>query len=115
MIPFLKPHLLCHQKHHRCTFSHLLCLQSHFRYASQHEFSTEIRVEVGNQRGVLAEVASTISDTDSNIEHVHTEERDGVTTALTFVITTHDRQHLAKIMKRLKALPPVIRITRQMA
>ena len=79
------------------------------------EFSTEIRVEVGNQRGVLAEVASTISDTDSNIEHVHTEERDGVTTALTFVITTHDRQHLAKIMKRLKALPPVIRIIRQMA
>lgn len=81
----------------------------------QGEFSTEIRVEVGNQRGVLAEVASTISDTDSNIEHVHTEERDGVTTALTFVITTHDRQHLAKIMKRLKALPPVIRIIRQMA
>jgi GTP pyrophosphokinase len=81
----------------------------------QGEFSTEIRVEVGNQRGVLAEVASTISDTDSNIEHVHTEERDGVTTALTFVITTHDRQHLAKIMKRLKTLSPVIRIIRQMA
>jgi len=79
------------------------------------EFSTELRVEVGNQRGVLAEVASTIADTDSNIEHVHTEERDGITTALTFVISTHNRQHLAKIMKRLKALPPVIRIIRQMA
>ncbi len=77
------------------------------------EFPTEIRVEVGNQRGVLAEVASTIADTDSNIEHVHTEERDGVTTALTFVITTHNRQHLAQIMRRLKALPPVIRIVRQ--
>lgn len=80
----------------------------------QGEFSTELRVEVGNQRGVLAEVASTIADTDSNIEHVHTEERDGTTTALTFIISTHDRQHLARIMKRLKALPPVIRISRQM-
>lgn len=79
------------------------------------EFSTEIRVEVGNQRGVLAEVASTIAETDSNIEHVHTEERDGVTTALTFIITTHNRQHLARIMKRLRALPPVIRIVRQYA
>jgi len=79
------------------------------------EFSTEIRVEVGNQRGVLAEVAATISETDSNIEHVHTDERDGVTTALTLIITTHDRKHLAKIMKRLKALSPVIRITRQFA
>ncbi len=79
------------------------------------EFSTEIRVEVGNQRGVLAEVASTISDTGSNIEHVHTEERDGVTTALTFVISTYDRKHLAKIMRHLRALPPVIRIIRQIA
>ncbi len=77
------------------------------------EFPTEIRVEVGNQRGVLAEVAATIADTDSNIEHVHTEERDGVTTALTFLITAHNRKHLAKIMRRLKALPPVIRIVRQ--
>jgi len=79
------------------------------------EFSTEIRVEVGNQRGVLAEIASTISDAGSNIEHVHTEERDGVTTALTFIISTTDRKHLAHIMKRLKALPPVIRIIRQIA
>ena len=64
---------------------------------------------------MLAEVASTISDTGSNIEHVHTEERDGVTTALTFVISTYDRKHLATIMRRLRALPPVIRIVRQIA
>ncbi|MGD2119714.1 MAG: bifunctional GTP diphosphokinase/guanosine-3',5'-bis pyrophosphate 3'-pyrophosphohydrolase [Chromatiales bacterium] len=81
----------------------------------QGEFTTEIRVEVGNQRGVLAEVAATISDTGSNIEHVHTEERDGVTTALTFIITVLNRKHLAKIMRRLRALPPVIRIVRTFA
>ena len=79
------------------------------------EFSTALRVEVGNQRGVLAEVAATISDTDSNIEHVHTEERDGITTALTFVISVHDRQHLAKVIKRLRAIAPVMKITRQIA
>ncbi len=81
----------------------------------QGEFSTEIRVDVGNQRGVLAEVASTIAQTESNIEHVHTEERDGVTTALTFIIAVRNRQHLARVMRRLKSLPPVIRITRQIA
>jgi len=78
----------------------------------QGEFSTEIRVDVGNQRGVLAEVAATIAQTESNIEHVHTEERDGVTTALTFIIAVRNRQHLARIMRRLKSLKPVIRITR---
>ena len=76
------------------------------------EFSTEIRVEVGNQRGVLATVASTIADSGSNIENVAVEERDGMSSTIKFVITVADDRALAKIINHLRGLPAVMDITR---
>jgi GTP pyrophosphokinase len=76
------------------------------------EFSTEIRVEVGNQRGVLATVASTISDNGSNIENVSVEDRDGMSSTLKFVITVANDRELAKLVNHLRALPAVMDITR---
>jgi len=76
------------------------------------EFPTEIRIAVGNQRGVLATVAATISETGSNIENVGVEERDGLTSTLKFVFTVKGRQQLATIMRRLRALPAVMHISR---
>jgi guanosine-3',5'-bis(diphosphate) 3'-pyrophosphohydrolase len=76
------------------------------------EFSTEIRVDVADQRGVLATVAAAISDTDSNIENVSIEERDGLSNALIFVISVHDRRHLARVMRRVRRIPAVMRISR---
>ncbi|MFA7096872.1 MAG: bifunctional GTP diphosphokinase/guanosine-3',5'-bis pyrophosphate 3'-pyrophosphohydrolase [Gammaproteobacteria bacterium] len=78
----------------------------------QGEFPVEIRVDVENQRGVLATVAANIAEMGSNIENVGLEERAGMTTTLTFVLTVRNRQHLAKIMRRIRALPLVVRITR---
>ncbi|KRT56333.1 bifunctional GTP diphosphokinase/guanosine-3',5'-bis pyrophosphate 3'-pyrophosphohydrolase [endosymbiont of Ridgeia piscesae] len=77
------------------------------------DFSTEIRVEAGNRRGVLATVAATISEEGSNIENVLSEERDGLSTTLTFVITVRNRRHLARIMRRVKTLSSVLKINRQ--
>lgn len=77
------------------------------------DFQAEIRVDVANQRGVLATVASTISQSDSNIENVDIEERDGMTTSLSFVLTVHNRRHLATIMRRIRALNMVMRIARK--
>ncbi len=76
------------------------------------EFPTRIRVESGNQRGVLASVASVISQQGSNIEHVGSEERDGLSSTLVFVITVKNRRHLARIMRLLRSLPSVMRIAR---
>ena len=76
------------------------------------DFSTEIKVEVGNKRGVLATVAAAISGLGSNIENVSMEERDGLTSTLRFVMTVKDRKHLAHIMRRLRPIPSVLRIAR---
>lgn len=65
-----------------------------------------------NQRGALARLATTIADMSSNIENVSQSEKDGLIAASDFVITVRDRIHLARIMKKLRALPMVNRITR---
>jgi (p)ppGpp synthase/HD superfamily hydrolase len=76
------------------------------------DFSTEVRVEVGNRRGALATVAAAIAEKGSNIENVQSLEKDGVSSTLDFLLTVHGRQHLAQIMRRLRAIPLVMRIHR---
>lgn len=67
---------------------------------------------VANQRGVLATVAAAVAEMDSNIDNVTLEERDGRYSTLTLVVEVHDRQHLARIMRRLRSIDLVARITR---
>lgn len=76
------------------------------------DFSVEVRVEVINQRGVLATVAAVISDGDANIEYVNLDERDGANSTLHFTVAVKDRVHLARIMRRIRAIPQVLRIAR---
>ena len=76
------------------------------------DFPVELRVEVANQRGVLATVAATIADEGANIENVGIEERDGTYSTMTFTITVRDRKHLAEIMRRIRANKQVLRIFR---
>ncbi len=76
------------------------------------EYTAEIRVEVANQRGVLATVAAAIAEMGCNIENVDIEERDGMTSSLIFTITVHDRVHLARLMRRIRSIQLVMRIYR---
>ncbi|MEQ1560585.1 MAG: bifunctional (p)ppGpp synthetase/guanosine-3',5'-bis(diphosphate) 3'-pyrophosphohydrolase [Methyloglobulus sp.] len=76
------------------------------------EFPAELRLEVLNQRGSLATVAALISEMDSNIENVTVVEQDSHLSVDLITISVKDRVHLAKIMRRLKELSIVIRITR---
>jgi (p)ppGpp synthase/HD superfamily hydrolase len=76
------------------------------------EFPAEVRVDVTNQKGVLATIAAEISEAGSNIENVAIEERDGLDTALNFTVTVRDRRHLAWVMRCIRKLPAVMRISR---
>ncbi len=76
------------------------------------DFSTKIRVEVGNRRGALATVAAAIAERGSNIEDVQTTSKDDATSSLDFLLSVHDRRHLAQIIRRLRQLPLTMRISR---
>ena len=79
------------------------------------EFSSQIQVDTANKTGVLAEVAAMIADSQSNIEQVSVLDRHEDCTVLTFLIQVRDRIHLAKIMRNVRKMPNVIRITRDSA
>lgn len=78
----------------------------------QREFSVEILVHVKNQRGVLATIASAVSANNSNIENVIVDERDSEYTDLRLTIGVFDRKHLANVIRRLRRIEMVERITR---
>jgi len=76
------------------------------------DFSTYIRLMVKNQRGVLATIATIVSDLKSNILNVDIEERDGIHSSMTLTVEVKDRKHLARVMRRLKSINMVDRIHR---
>ncbi len=84
----------------------------HWESDVQSDFPVDIRVEVKNKRGVLAEVAAVVADAGANIDNVSLEERDGLNTAINLTIAVKNRVHLARIMRHVRALEDVLRISR---
>jgi len=85
----------------------------HWADAIDAVFPVSIRVEVRNQRGVLASVASTIAEQEANIDTVNFDDRDGHYTSMDFTVEVRDRAHLARIMRRIRSLEAVVRINRK--
>jgi RelA/SpoT family (p)ppGpp synthetase len=81
--------------------------------AGDARFPVDIRVEVVDQRGELATLAAAIADMDCNIANVQLHNRDGIHAVDDFTLEVRDRVHLARIMKRLRTLRSVRRITRK--
>jgi len=75
-------------------------------------FLTAIKVMVANQRGVLAKVASEIADAGSNIDSISMEDERSVYANMLFVLEVANRQHLARLMRALRRLPDVKKISR---
>lgn len=76
------------------------------------DFPVDLRLDLTHKRGVFAKIAATISEADCNIEHIQTSERDGITTTMHMTIHVRGRVHLARVLKRLRALPEVLKIAR---
>jgi len=81
----------------------------------EREFSCQIQTETQNRTGVLAEVAATIADCGSNIEQVEVLGRHEDCSVLSFLLTVKDRVHLAKIMRNVRKMPNVMRVSRDCA
>ncbi len=75
-------------------------------------YQSAIKVMVTNQRGVLAKVASEIADSGSNIDSISMEEDRTVYTNMLLILEVSNRQHLARVMRALRRLPDVKKISR---
>src|SRR6476646_11398260 len=75
-------------------------------------FQVAINVTVENQRGVLAKVASEIASAASNIDAISMDEDRALFTTMHLVLEVANRQHLARVLRALRRLPDVKRISR---
>jgi (p)ppGpp synthase/HD superfamily hydrolase len=91
------------------------CIQLSWAKDVTGEFNVELRVELEHQRGLIALLASSVNAADGNIEKISMDERDGRISVVQLVVSVHDRIHLARVIKKLRALAGVIRITRMRA
>ncbi len=77
------------------------------------QFQVKIMLAVSNQRGVLAKVASAIAEAGSNIENIsQVPGESSDSTDMQFTLLVSNRMHLAEIMRGLRRIPEVMRISR---
>ena len=76
------------------------------------EYSVELRIEVENRRGMIAVIATRINSMGVNIEKISTDDKDYQFTYVDLEMLVHNRVHLAHIMKRLRAIGSVRKVTR---
>ena len=80
--------------------------------AHERAFDVTLKVITREGRGVLARVASAISEADCNIQNVTMDNEQGVYIALNLTIQVRDRMHLASVMRGVRRVPEVMRIGR---
>lgn len=76
------------------------------------EFNAMLRIEIINHQGVLAKLTSVISQCESNIRSLNSEEKDSNLYVVTMEITCRDRIHIANIIRKIKIIPDVQRVIR---
>ncbi|MFI0489440.1 MAG: bifunctional GTP diphosphokinase/guanosine-3',5'-bis pyrophosphate 3'-pyrophosphohydrolase [Yersinia sp. (in: enterobacteria)] len=76
------------------------------------EFIAEIKVDMFNQKGALANLTAAINAAGSNIQSLNTEEKDGRVYSAFIRLTTRDRIHLANIMRKIRVMPDVVKVNR---
>jgi RelA/SpoT family (p)ppGpp synthetase len=81
-------------------------------YDVEGDFSVEIRLEVRNKRGTLATLASTISMMGSSIETVDIRDQNDEISLDFITFTVRNRVHLANVMRKLRKLQIVVKLSR---
>ena len=76
------------------------------------EFTVELRVELEHQRGIIAQLATSITVADASIDKISVDERDGRVSVVQLVLRVRGRLHLSQLIKRIRVLQGVMRITR---
>lgn len=105
---------------HRQTCANLKALRAHpekciqLRWAENNkdEYAVGLLVELLNRRGALAKVTSAIAEAQSDIVDIRVGKQENNKSTDVLVISVHDRQHLDRVIDRLKRLDDVSSVSR---
>ena len=75
-------------------------------------FEVALHILAKNIPGVLANISSSIGEVGSNIEKIEQTETNPEVATLLFTISVKDRDHMARVMRRLRRNANVLRVSR---
>ena len=76
------------------------------------DFSVSFKVELVSERGIIASLASRVSEAEATILKIQTEEREGNSMIVDLLIEVKGRLHFAQVIKRIRILKQVQRVYR---
>lgn len=81
--------------------------------ASNLDFQTGLRIELENRQGILSEISNAVDVAGSRIESINSDIKEDSIYIINLTVTVRDRIHLAGVMRRIKAVPNVLKIFRR--
>ena len=76
-------------------------------------YDSGIRVTIHNQKGVLARVATELSNANVDIRRLEMDDEAAMqTTELRFIVSVHDQQQVEAALRSLRRVPTVVRAAR---
>lgn len=91
------------------------CIDVRWEPLVEGQFRTLVRMVTVNGPGVLASISTTLGQLGSNIESVEQRDSTRDTATLNFVISVSGRDQLARVIRRLRRNPYVMRVSRELA
>jgi RelA/SpoT family (p)ppGpp synthetase len=79
---------------------------------AQGDFKAAVRVEAINQQGTLASLTAAIASCDSSIVNLQTHDREDNHLIVDIEMTTRNRIHFATIMRKIRLLPELQKVSR---
>ncbi|WP_296062940.1 RelA/SpoT family protein [uncultured Amphritea sp.] len=88
------------------------CVYLEWSNSIDDEFIVNLDLKVEPKRGLIATLATTASGASANVLKIDITETDDALNTVHIDLTVKDRIHLAKVMRKLKALKAVYKVTR---
>lgn len=88
------------------------CISLKWDDTMEGEFIAELRILVHNGRGVIAMLASAVAAAEANVESIDILEKDSSTGSINLDVAVADRVHLSRVMKKIRQLKQLIKVTR---
>ena len=88
------------------------CFPINWGERSGRVFTAQIKIVANDEPGLLANIASAITDEETNICSIQTTELNPGTHDFVLDLEVSDRLHLSKIIRKIKNLKPVVSISR---
>ncbi len=88
------------------------CMPINWSPSSNRDFPVEVKLEVSAERGIIAILASRITEAEATVEQISVNERDAHSSVVDLTIEVKNRKHLADVMRKVRTIPPVLRVYR---